>query len=247
MAYDYEKEIVPKFLRTKHLPFYPNARRDDLIASEEEVLEAFNSNFTITIEEKVDGANCGITFNRQTGEPVIRNRNHILSKGYSRKNTPAKNQFAPIWTWWYSNEYKIKELAKLLGFIPTIYGEWLYARHSVSYDLLPDYFVAFDIYRPEDSTFLAPQIYRSALKEVGFSIVPLIFNSNSGIKTERLIEFREEISSFSSTARREGLYLKVSDEDKVVGRFKMVRPDFITDDNWNKKELIKNKLIKSKT
>lgn len=250
MAYDYEKEIAPRFVRTKHLPLEPNAQRDDLIAHADEASVVYFPNglayepgtLSITVEEKVDGANCGVTFNRVTGEPILRNRSHILAKGYGRKETPAKKQFAAIWNWWYENEYKVKELSKLLGFVPTIYGEWLYARHTISYDRLPDYFVAFDVYRPEDACFLAPKIYRTALEEVGISVVPLVAQSNNGFSPSELIEFRNQPSPFSSTETREGIYLKVDDGQRIINRFKMVRPNFITDNDWNDKELIKNKL-----
>ena len=33
-----------------------------------------------------------------------------------------------------------------LGQVEVLFGEWLWARHSVSYTKLPAYFVAFDIY-----------------------------------------------------------------------------------------------------
>ena len=255
MVYDYEKEIAPRFVRTKHLPIEPNAQRDDLIATKEEAISLFPDmeglysgqreiGHLITVEEKVDGANCGITYDRITGQPIIRNRSHILAKGYGRKETPAKKQFTPIWNWWYENEEKLKRLAFLLGFVPTVYGEWLYARHTVSYDSLPDYFVAFDIYRPDDSTFVAPTIYRPVLEEVGIAVVPLISYSKIGIHPGEFIDMRDGQSAFSTTERKEGIYIKVSDHQKILHRFKMVRPDFKSDDNWNDKELTRNKLRK---
>ena len=32
-----------------------------------------------------------------------------------------------------------------------LFGEWLYAKHSISYNNLPDYFLAFDLYNKKKS------------------------------------------------------------------------------------------------
>lgn len=59
----YKKEdVLPKFVRTMHLPIEPNAERDDLIASEKELNDLMD-NENVFVEEKVDGANCGIRLN----------------------------------------------------------------------------------------------------------------------------------------------------------------------------------------
>ena len=36
-----------------------------------------------------------------------------------------------------------------------MYGEWLYAKHTVYYDALPHYFLEFDIYDKEQAIFLS--------------------------------------------------------------------------------------------
>lgn len=85
---------LPEYPRTLHLPHNPNAARNDLIASSKDVAEIFSSD-NVYIEEKIDGANCGMMLiDDGKGEsiPLIRNRSHILSKGYN-KGTPAKQQF----------------------------------------------------------------------------------------------------------------------------------------------------------
>jgi len=54
-------KILPDYPRTQHLCHKPNAQRLDLIASDKESQIIFNDDNTF-IEDKVDGANCGICF-----------------------------------------------------------------------------------------------------------------------------------------------------------------------------------------
>lgn len=42
----------------------------------------------------------------------------------------------------------------MLGARYVMYGEWLYAKHTVYYDMLPHYFMEFDIYDKENGSFL---------------------------------------------------------------------------------------------
>lgn len=239
--YDLEKRVLPEFPRTHHLPIEPNAQRDDLVVSEQELNFLLNSK-DVTIEEKIDGSNCGMTI--LYDYPIIRNRSHILNKSYSgNSKTPAKIQFASIWTWWYSNANKFNKLGKILGYLPSVYGEWMFARHTVSYNALPDTFVAFDLYNWKEEKFLASKIARPALEEAGFTVIPLIAQ-DVVLTREKLLQLRDGQSAFS-TEQREGIYIKVSDGKYITNRYKMVRPDYKTDDKWNRKPLVKNIVIKA--
>ena len=95
--FEAEKRLLPDFGRTPHLPWNPNGTPDDVIASETEAKVIF-SHQRVLVEEKIDGSCVGI---HHTGkEPIIRNRTHILRKGYE-KDTTAKLQFRPLWGWYY--------------------------------------------------------------------------------------------------------------------------------------------------
>ena len=88
------KLLLPEFPRTLHLPYKPNTQHGDLVAHDADIL--FGDEGNVWVEEKIDGASAGIAF--IDGHPVIRNRSHILNKGFL-KDTPAKKQFRPIWNW----------------------------------------------------------------------------------------------------------------------------------------------------
>jgi hypothetical protein len=232
-------KLLPEYPRTRHLPYKPNAQRLDLIASEEEASIIFN-NDNVNVTEKVDGANCGICFYEENF--VIRNRSNILQKGKSgHLRTPAKLQFAPIWNWVYENREKFEKLVQLCGYQPTIYGEWLYALHGIQYDALPDYFMAYDLYDWEKSKFVKSGLARKLLSEAGFILTPLLYQGKVP-NYEFLEKFMEEKSPFSTLDKREGLYIKVCDDEQVVARFKRVRHDFIQGCRWDERKLTKNRL-----
>lgn len=235
-----EHQILPAFPRTDHLPIEPNAQRNDLIASMEDLELLLNSSY-VTIEEKIDGANCGMT--KLNEYPVIRNRTHILNKSYTgNTKTPAKAQFASIWTWYYRNIDKFKALENILGYNPSVYGEWMYAAHTIHYSKLPDVFVAFDLYNSNAKKFYAPEIGRNILTQAGFATVPLLAQ-NISLSTEKLIELRDGEAAFTD-GKREGIYIKVSDGEFITHRYKMVRPGFKQDENWIKQPLVRNQIVR---
>ena len=233
------EKLLPIYPRTKHLCYKPNAQRLDLIANEKEC-ETLFTNDNVFIEEKVDGANCGICFYEDN--PVIRNRNNILNKAKSgHLRTPAKIQFAPLWNFCYENRENFNQINDLCGYEVSVYGEWLYALHGIEYDQLPCYFVAFDLYDWEKDIFVNTGQARDLLKKSGFVIPPLLHKGKIP-SFEFLEKFMEEKSPFSSLDRREGLYIKICDERKVTDRLKWVRTDFIQGGRWDEKKITKNKL-----
>jgi atypical dual specificity phosphatase len=124
-----------------------------------------------------------------------------------------------------------------------LFGEWLVAKHSVSYDLLPDYFLAFDLYDKRTRTFLG----RSVLEErLAGTNIPLVRVIHDGLVDRALLDLLlEQRSGYSTTEKIEGLYLKCFDEHGHVSRrAKVARPDFAADiqQHWSSRELVKNRL-----
>jgi len=248
--FEVEKEIFPDFPRTQHLPslgeYIPNATSDDKIAPYK-IWKILAEN-DIYIEEKIDGANSGICHcpELNDNQPLIRNRNYILRKGYSRKNTPAKLQFTSIWSWYYTNIEKFKRLNSIIGFDAPVYGEWMYQQSSIFYDKLPSMFIAYDIWDYHNKRFISTDITRNALIEAGFSVPPL-FKQGRFPLTD-LLPLLKQVSSWAADEklqvhtgnhRIEGLYLKVDTQL----RYKMVRSDFTPGAAFSN-ELKKNLLVK---
>lgn len=231
-----QKRILPEFPKTRHLPWKPNTVRGDLVVSEDEAKVIFENPRTY-VQEKVDGANSGMAL--VNGEPIIRNREHILRKGFM-KDTPAKKQFASIWGWFYDHKENFETLNNLLGPV-SVYGEWMVQIHGMVYDALPDWFLAYDVYDYETEKFFDPELAMDALQKAGFSVVPTL---KVGVSSyEELEKLANDNSPFAAIPR-EGVYVKVSDGKWQVDRFKMVRQGFVQGGLFDNKTLRKNRLAK---
>lgn len=231
-----QKRILPEFPKTRHLPWKPNTVRGDLVVSEDEAKVIFENPRTF-VQEKVDGANSGMAL--VNGEPIIRNREHILRKGFM-KDTPAKKQFASIWGWFYDHRENFEILNDLLGPV-SVYGEWMVQIHGMVYDSLPDWFLAYDVYDYETEKFLDPQLAMDALQKSGFSVVPTL---KIGVSSYEELETMANDNSPFAAIPREGVYVKVSDGKWQVDRFKMVRQGFVQGGLFDNKTLRKNRLAK---
>jgi len=232
------KSILPAFPRTLHLNTN-DMSSDDILATSVDIQLISNASLNTFVEEKIDGANCGMAL--VDGYPIIRNRDHILRKGYV-KNTKAKKQFASIWTWFYDHMHCFERLKTIAGDRVSVYGEWMYAMHTVYYDQLPDIFIAFDLYDYKHNEFMESNMARYYLYQAGFSLPPLLESNMDGVKID-LDKLINKKSEYSSKDLHEGLYVKVCDEERIVKRFKLIRPGLTRPDNWLNTPLVRNRRL----
>jgi len=166
----------------------------------------------LVIEEKLDGSNSGVSFD-VTGELVLQSRGHVLVGG------PRERQFDLFKRWAGSHR---EALWRILGSRYLMYGEWLYARHTIFYDELPHYFMEFDVLDRETGIFLSTEKRQSLLAGSPVQSVPVIGRSPvrewDGLLTR---------SRCSSSETMEGLYVKWEAEGRVMGRYKYVRSEFL--------------------
>ena len=228
-----EKEILPSFPKTPHLPHKPNTDKLDKVATADEAAIIWTK--PLNIEEKIDGSSCGMT--SYNGEPLIRNRDHILRKGYYKGDSAAKMQFASVWNWWYDNKEKFVALADSGPY--SIFGEWMIAQHGIHYTRLPDWFIAYDIYDWAQGFWMAPPMARALLQKLGFCVPPFFWQGQYGGDYTNLEGYANADSPWADS-KVEGIYVKVYDDEKITHRFKMVREDFARGALWNPKELTKN-------
>jgi hypothetical protein len=217
----------------------------------------------IVVEEKVDGANCAISFTRE-GELRLQSRGHYLQGG------PREKQFGPLKTWAASLTNK---LWQILGQRYVMYGEWLYAKHTVFYDRLPHYFLEFDIFDRQDQVFLSTSGRQKMLHGQPISSVPvlavgdgeLLARPGALVGRSRYKSAHWRDSLLAATAARalcpdriwqetdpsclaEGLYIKVEEDGVVRERSKWVRPDFLqvilgSGSHWHDRPLLPNLLV----
>lgn len=196
------------------------------------------------VEEKLDGANAGIAVG-EDGRLQLQSRGHVLVGGAREKHWDLFKQ------WAYTHE------AALVERIPTgatLYGEWLYAKHTIFYDALPHYFLEFDL-RDTTGAFWSTARRSDHLQGTPVRSVPILWKgvlaeparlpelvAPSLYKSERWRErLRSEAAAVSVDPDRamqetdhadlaEGLYIKVEDPvtGVVLARFKWIRASFLT-------------------
>jgi hypothetical protein len=216
----------------------------------------------IVVEEKVDGANAGISFTAD-GQLQLQSRGHFLIGGGRERH------FNLFKTWANSHQ---QELWEILKDRYVLYGEWLYAKHTVFYDQLPHYFLEFDIMDAEDGSFLSTEKRWELLKGSPVVSVPVLWKGNAGADNSPVKFLRNSLYKSAEWKLRleeacavnnarveitiaqtdpsdlmEGLYIKVEENDRVVERYKFIRGSFLTavvdsETHWLDRPIVPNRL-----
>src|SRR3712207_6425212 len=120
---------------------------------------------SVVIEEKLDGANSAVSFG-EDGRLLLQSRGHFLDGG------PRARYFGLLKAWAGSVQGKLWEA---LGSRHVMFGEWLYARHTIFYDALPHYFFEFDVLDRETGHFLSTPARKELLKDVPIISAPVLY------------------------------------------------------------------------
>jgi hypothetical protein len=216
----------------------------------------------LAVEEKIDGANCAISF-ASDGTLLLQSRGHYLTGGAREKH------FAALKPWAQAHASTFRSV---LGDRFVMYGEWVYAKHTVYYDALPHYFLEFDVLDLATGDFLSTPRRRALLARLPVVSVPVLhegalrnydelvgFVGTSRFKTGQWRDHLSEeahsleldvgrvIAETDASHEMEGLYIKVEDEDRVVDRLKWVRHGFLTSvvdsgTHWLARPIVPNRL-----
>ena len=205
------KDDFYKFPSTPHLALLGEvAVRDDKVMSEFERGEFLRHE--LVVEEKVDGANLGISYD-ESGNIRAQNRGAYLQ-------FPYLGQWKKLSSWLDS---KTDELFEQLTDRYILFGEWCYAQHSVIYDRLPDWFLGFDIFDKESLKFLSCPRRDTVFRDVGISGISII---KKGHFTLAELKRMLPVSRLCDKPA-EGIYLRFDEGDWLKRRAKLVRPEFI--------------------
>jgi len=229
-----------KYPRTPHL-FGSRGTDDDMHLSATDSAD-FLADSSLIVEEKLDGTNVGIHFTT-AGRMVLQCRGHEITAGMH-----AQYDLFKQWTMG-----KRPALEIMLEDRYILFGEWLYAKHSVHYRRLPHYFFEFDIYDKQERGFLDLATRLVLLDGTGIRTVPVI---HRGILTAEQLWALIGPSAYDSafdnpvTGRTdnlmEGLYLRSEAEGQVTGRAKLVRPEFVEkikqSEHWQHQAMVPNLL-----
>ncbi len=231
---------IVKYPRTRHL------RGSRLGPGDEDLSQAPFSEIlgrNIVIEEKIDGANSAISFDGD-GNLLLQSRGHYLDGGHRERHYNLLKQ-------WANNNVDI--FFDVLGTKYIMYGEWMYAKHTIFYDALPNYFMEFDIYDRENGVFLDTPSRKVLTDKMGIvssvpvlasgafstkeEVISLIGNSNyitenhieslRALATRLDLDVERQVRETDPSRLMEGIYIKVEENGLTVDRFKYVRQGFI--------------------
>lgn len=252
------EHLIVKYERTPHL----EGSRHQVGDSPNDLKIAEINDEACTFEEKLDGANSGVSFDH-TGRLYLQSRGHFLNGG------GREAHFSMFKTWANTHSSRFHEV---LGSRFRMYGEWCFAKHTVFYDALPAYFFEFDVLDMQDGNYLSTDARRELL--FGLPIVPVPVLARKSVKSvkevqdmvkpslyrtpnwkEALVEAAEESKSrldmvmaqSDMSELSEGLYGKREANGIVHGRFKFVRGDFLqtildSDSHWHDRPILPNRL-----
>ena len=195
-----------KYPRTYHLPFSEGVQSDDKMISSTSIFEGKE----IIVTEKRDGENTS-----------------MYPDGYvharSIDGTGKEYQTFIVKQW--------REKAFRLSPEYHICGENLYARHSIAYDNLEDYFEMFGLY--EGDMVHSWDMTELVAEDLGIKLVPIIYR---GIWDETLVK---NICKNLNTEKVEGIVVRNADsfnvKDFASNVAKFVRKNHVqTNEHWTK-------------
>ena len=117
-------DAIRKYPRTPHLQGSRLQAGDEDLA--QVPLAALRGRYVV-VEEKLDGANAGLSLGPD-GALRLQSRGHFLTGGPRERHWDLFKQWAHA---------HAPALRALLAGGEVLYGEWLYAKHTVYYDALP--------------------------------------------------------------------------------------------------------------
>jgi len=216
----------------------------------------------VVVEEKMDGANAAISVGPD-GTLLLQSRGHYLTGG------PRERHFDPFKQWAHAHA---AALTRALGPHYVLYGEWLYAKHTVFYDRLPHYFMEFDVLDKRSGEFLDTSrrqtllaglpivsvrvLHSGVLPSAGrlaalcgpsHFIAPGHLERLRAILLARGLDTARALHETDPSVIMEGLYIKVEEDSVVRERYKYIRGSFLTtvlnaEGHWLDRPIIPNGL-----
>jgi hypothetical protein len=252
-------ESIRKYPRTHHLE---GSRRQPGDEDLDDVPFRRIAGRSLLVEEKMDGANAGISFDA-AGRLRLQSRGHYLSGGPRERHWDRFKQWAQGLAW---------QLWPRLGDRYVLYGEWLYAKHTVFYDALPHHFLEFDLLdidagafldtprraallagTPVHSVHVLHQGMLATLEELTRLVGPSRFirpghrERLRQLAVERGLDPERLLRETDPTPQMEGLYVKVEEDGFVRERYKWIRPGFLStvlasESHWLNRPILPNQL-----
>jgi ATP-dependent RNA circularization protein (DNA/RNA ligase family) len=229
-----------RFFRYPHTPHLAwlstGSPRDDKVLSPQEAARLLRG--PIVLEEKVDGANLGISLSA-SGDLQLQNRGQYLEP-------PFAGQFARLPGWMTIRRSRIEQvLLEHADQHLMLFGEWCAARHSLNYSLLPDWFLFFDVYEAASGRFWSTARRDALAARLG--LMPIRRVAAARYTLSQLMALLPTLSSEYGDGPVEGIVVRRESADWCEQRAKLVRPDFAQSitEHWRKRRIEWNRLAAS--
>lgn len=217
-----------KYPRTPHLPFSPGATSDDkMLADVDHFL-----NRPIILTEKMDGSNLCMT------------KEAVYARSHNGPPTHESFNFA-------------KQLhASIRHSIPddlSVFGEYLFAVHSISYTSLPGYFLIFGVREDTTGKWWSWDMVEEMARELNVKTVPVLYRSSefgqfefpNQLEAQVKLEFLTSNQGKWKNNITEGVVIRLAGEftDFPMSVAKYVRANHVTTtQHWTQKEVERNGL-----
>ena len=204
-----------KYPRTMHLPWSPGSTNDDKILRDTAVFTGKN----IVITEKMDGENTNLYSDK------------IHARSIDSNDHPSRSWVKSLW-------------GSIKHEIPTgwrICGENLYAKHSISYNSLPTYFMVFSVWNDANEC-LSWKDTVDICNMLNLQTVPVI----AELTFDEM--FLRTLPNTLNKESQEGFVIRNSEafhfDDFSKNVAKWVRKEHVqTDEHWMYQKVVPNKLM----
>ena len=222
-----------RFPHTPHLAWLGAGEpRDDKVFSAAEARELLS--LPVVVEEKLDGANLGFSVSAD-GRLLAQNRSDYVAEPYA-------GQFSRLRSWLPAHEQALQEALEpnLMAF-----GEWCAARHSLTYEHLPDWWLLFDVYDRSEQRFWSTERRNQWATKLGLATVPTLTQGH--FTAGDLAQMLEAGGSAFSAGPLEGVVVRQEDDAWLKARAKLVRADFTQsiESHWRSRAIEWNRLRKT--
>lgn len=227
-----------KYFRTYHLPWSPGCTSDDKKLGS----AAHFLNRPLVITEKMDGSNLCMT------------RHAVFAR--SHNGPPTHRSF----------DYAKKIHGEVRNAIPneiSVFGEYVYALHSIPYTDLPGYFLVFGVREDATGKWWSWEMVEEMARDLGLPTVPVLhqsypfvagdgktymgglFETAGQLEAESKLEYLFRNGGEWNNNLSEGYVVRVAEEftDPNISIAKYVRANHVqSDEHWLNKPIIPNKL-----
>jgi len=227
-----------RFPHTPHLAWLGGGEpREDKVLSEQERAALLDAE--VVLEEKVDGANLGLSISLE-GSLQIQNRGQYLHE-------PHGGQFAKLPAWLAAHGASIADaLLDHASERLLLFGEWCAARHSLDYTRLPDWFLLFDVYQADAGSgpgrFWSASRRNALAARLGLAVTPELARGRFGMAdlTRRIVAWPSRFRD----GPLEGIVVRRDSLQWCEQRAKLVRADFTQaiGEHWRNRRLEWNRL-----